>query len=264
MSVALLFLVHDVLGLNPRQLKPHRTRDIPSMVSAEGPTESSVGCPRGLMPRSDSRATGQVVVGPPRQGGRHAVFTTDTHYGHQDIIRFSGRPYVDVHHMNVDLVNRASRMVEAGNEPWHLGDVALGHLDSSLTNLARIAVDVTLVAGNHDRCHPYHRTRSERFVDVYRERCRLRDLILTNTTLTLGNGVDVLVSRFPFSESDSAPRIGRNGKPIVDKFSPLAPSRRRVLAPVRARPRRLASARPDDQRRRRCLGRQPDQRARPH
>ncbi len=150
-------------------------------------------------------------------------FTSDTHYGHQNIIRFSSRPYVDVHDMNVDLVNRASRAVEAGDELWHLGDVALGHLDSSLTNLARIDVDVTLVAGNHDHCHPYYGTRGERFIDVYRERCQLRELISTSTSLSLSNGIDVLVSHFPFSERDSPPRIGRNGKPIIDKFAPWRP-----------------------------------------
>ncbi|MDT4962689.1 MAG: hypothetical protein QOF87_2336 [Pseudonocardiales bacterium] len=30
-------------------------------------------------------------------------FTSDTHYGHANIIGFCGRPYADVHHMNVDL-----------------------------------------------------------------------------------------------------------------------------------------------------------------
>ena len=31
-------------------------------------------------------------------------FTSDTHYGHENIIRFCGRPYADAHHMKVDLV----------------------------------------------------------------------------------------------------------------------------------------------------------------
>ena len=106
-------------------------------------------------------------------------FTSDTHYGHQNIIRFCDRPYEHVDHMNVDLVNRAATLFDVGDELWHLGDVALGTLDHTLTHLARIAVDVTLVAGNHDRCHPYNGKRGERFVDVYRERCQLAELVLT-------------------------------------------------------------------------------------
>lgn len=150
-------------------------------------------------------------------------FTSDTHYGHQNIIRFCDRPYVDVHHMNVDLVNRAATMVEAGDELWHLGDVALGYLDSSLTNLARIAVDVTLVAGNHDRCHPCNGARGERFVAVYREKCRLSDLILANTELTLSNGLNVQVSHFPYPDPNPQQKVGRNGKPLTDKYAPWRP-----------------------------------------
>lgn len=130
-------------------------------------------------------------------------FTSDTHYGHANIIGFCDRPYADVHHMNVDLVDRAAAILGPDDELWHLGDVALGYLDSSLTNLARIPADVTLVAGNHDRCHPYNGKRGERFVEVYRERCQLRDLVLANTRLTLANGVEVQVSHFPFAETEA-------------------------------------------------------------
>ncbi|MGH8828492.1 MAG: metallophosphoesterase family protein, partial [Jiangellaceae bacterium] len=147
-------------------------------------------------------------------------FTSDTHYGHQNIIGLCDRPYADVHHMDVHLVNRAASILTVEDELWHLGDVALGYLDDTLTNLARIAVDVTLVAGNHDRCHPYNGTRGERFVDVYRERCQLRELILTNTTLTLSNGAEVKVSHFPYSDPTLAGREDRHGKVITDKFAP--------------------------------------------
>ena len=130
-------------------------------------------------------------------------FTSDTHYGHENIIRFCGRPYADVHHMNVDLVNRAAAVVEPDDELWHLGDVALGYLNSSLTNLARVPGQVTLVAGNHDRCHPYSGARAERFVELYRERCRLSRLLLTNSRLTLANGAEVQISHFPYGDPDN-------------------------------------------------------------
>ncbi len=147
-------------------------------------------------------------------------FTSDTHYGHQNIIRFCDRPYADVDHMNVDLVNRAAEMLEVGDELWHLGDVALGTLDNTLAHLARIPVEVTLVAGNHDRCHPYNGKRGERFIEIYRERCQLAELILTNTSLTLSNGVEVNVSHFPYADSELSGLENRHGKVIVDKFAP--------------------------------------------
>ena len=147
-------------------------------------------------------------------------FTSDTHYGHQNVIGFCDRPYVDVNHMNVDLVNRAATKLEARDELWHLGDVALGHLDSTLTHLARIAVDVTLVAGNHDRCHPCNGARGERFVDVYRDRCRLEELILSHTTLTLSSGVEVKLSHFPYADPALQGREDRHGRVITDKYAP--------------------------------------------
>jgi calcineurin-like phosphoesterase family protein len=99
-------------------------------------------------------------------------------------------------------------------------DVALGHLDSTLTHLARIAADVTLVAGNHDRCHPCNAARGERFVDVYRDRCRLEELILTNTILTLSSGVEVQVSHFPYANPAVDGREDRHGRLIIDKYDP--------------------------------------------
>lgn len=146
-------------------------------------------------------------------------FTSDTHYGHANIIRFCDRPYVDVHHMNVDLVERAAGNFNAGDELWHLGDVALGHLDSSLINLARLPVDVTLVAGNHDRCHPYNGTRAETFIDLYEDRCQLAALVRTNTTLVLTSGTTVNVSHFPYADPTEPRRENRHGKVIEDKFA---------------------------------------------
>ena len=151
-------------------------------------------------------------------------FTSDTHYGHENIIRFCGRPYSDVHEMNADLVRRAVGAVGATDELWHLGDVGLGRLDDSLPHLAEIAGEVTLVAGNHDRCHPSNGARSERFVEVYRERCRPRELILTNTRLVLDNGEPVQVSHFPYAETDpEQKRTGELDAP-TDKFGAWRPS----------------------------------------
>lgn len=150
---------------------------------------------------------GFLGVGDVRHGCRMRFFTSDTHYGHQNIIRFCDRPYASVDHMNVDLVNRAATLFEVGDELWHLGDVALGTLDHTLAHLARIAVEVTLVAGNHDRCHLYNGKRGDRFVEVYRERCQLAGLVLTNTSLTLSNGVEVQVSHFPYPDP-KRPAVG--------------------------------------------------------
>lgn len=150
-------------------------------------------------------------------------FTSDTHFGHGNIIAYCRRPYADVDTMDADLVDRATRRVAAGDTLWHLGDVALGHIDDTLANLARIPVDVILVAGNHDRCHPSNGSRAARFADVYRQRCDLRELITTNARLTLGDGTEVNLSHFPYADPDLAGDEDRHGEVIRDRFAPWRP-----------------------------------------
>jgi len=146
-------------------------------------------------------------------------FTSDTHFGHRNILAYCDRPYLDVDNMNADLVDRAAAKLADGGELWHLGDVALGNLDSTLAHLGRIPADVTLVAGNHDRCHPCNGARSARFVDIYRERCRLANLVLTSTTTTLSTGLTVTVCHFPYADPAATGLEDRHGRIIKDQFA---------------------------------------------
>lgn len=158
-----------------------------------------------------------------RHGGAMRYFTSDTHYGHANIIGFSNRPYRGLDEMNADLVHRVARVVEPGDEVWHLGDVALGPISQTLPILAQVPAPVTLVAGNHDRCHPSNGSRGERFVEIYREACDLEELILTNTRLGLTGGTEVNVSHFPYADPDLAGREDRHGDIIIDRFAPWRP-----------------------------------------
>lgn len=151
-------------------------------------------------------------------------FSSDTHFGHARILEFEpARPWPDLGRMNIGLVERLASQIQGGDEVWHLGDAALGHLDETLPFLAMLGVPVTLVAGNHDRVHPYFGDRAERFVDVYRDRCQLANLFLTNTRLTLADGSDVQVSHFPFPDPLQPGREDRHGHLVTDKFAQWRP-----------------------------------------
>ncbi|MGC3995174.1 MAG: metallophosphoesterase family protein [Propionicimonas sp.] len=151
-------------------------------------------------------------------------FTSDTHFGHANILRFEpSRPWTDLNRMNIDLVARLAAPLHAEDEVWHLGDVALGHLDSNLPFLAMLGVPVTLVAGNHDRVHPYYGQRAEQFTGVYRDRCRLAGLVLTNTRLTLADGTSVQVSHFPYGDPSVPGVEERHGHQGADKFARWRP-----------------------------------------
>lgn len=177
-------------------------------------------------------------------------FTADTHFGHANILRFEpNRPWVETNQMNLGLVERLASQLRPGDEVWHLGDAALGQLDGSLPFLAMLGVPVTLVAGNHDRVHPYHGDRAERFIEIYREKCRLAGLVLTNTRLTLADGSEVQLSHFPVPGPVTGRTGGSSWASGRRQVRRVASSRRRWLVAVRPRPRRLAPACPPDQRR---------------
>jgi len=123
--------------------------------------------------------------------------------------------------MNNKIISNINELVSQEDELWILGDLAMGLLDSSLPVLKRIHAKKILVAGNHDRCHPYYGKKSESFIKKYIDDTGVVKLFPTNTSLTLMDGTQVAVSHFPYqNKNDTAPKVGRNGKTTVgDKFA---------------------------------------------
>ena len=61
-------------------------------------------------------------------------FTSDLHFGHANIIEYSGRPFRDVDHMNRALIERWNALVQPADTVWVLGDVAMGRITDTLTS----------------------------------------------------------------------------------------------------------------------------------
>jgi calcineurin-like phosphoesterase family protein len=79
-------------------------------------------------------------------------FTADLHFGHVNIIRYTGRPYGDVPSMNAALIEHWNANVQPDDHVWVLGDLALGTIAESLPLVGRLNGHKRLLAGNHDRC----------------------------------------------------------------------------------------------------------------
>jgi len=77
--------------------------------------------------------------------------TSDTHFGHANIIKLSNRPFRDVQHMNEMLIKNWNSVVGPEDHVYHLGDVALGTFEDSIKCLGRLNGIKHLVTGNHDR-----------------------------------------------------------------------------------------------------------------
>lgn len=72
-------------------------------------------------------------------------FTADTHYHHANVIKFCGRPYTDIDHMNEALAENHNTVVGPKDTVWYLGDVMWKYFD-----LNRLNGDKKLIIGNHD------------------------------------------------------------------------------------------------------------------
>jgi len=85
-----------------------------------------------------------------------AVFlTSDTHFGHAGVCRFTEadgvtkiRPWTDPDEMDEEMIKRWNDTVRPNDKVYHLGDVVINR--KSLNTLHRLNGDKVLIRGNHD------------------------------------------------------------------------------------------------------------------
>lgn len=77
-------------------------------------------------------------------------FTSDTHFGHTNIIKYTGRPFKDATHMNEELIKRWNSKVQDGDIVFHLGDFCLGKGVEIKRFMERLNGQVIWIKGNHD------------------------------------------------------------------------------------------------------------------
>jgi len=74
---------------------------------------------------------------------------SDTHFGHENIIRYCNRPFKSSTEMDLEMIQRWNDRVKPQDHVWHLGDFCFGQ-----DNLHRVARQLNghkrLILGNHD------------------------------------------------------------------------------------------------------------------
>lgn len=87
--------------------------------------------------------------------------TSDTHFGHENIIRYCGRPFRNAAGMNLEITRRWNETVEPDDLVYHLGDFAMGggehKLDVWREYCQALNGTKILVRGNHDRSADFMR-----------------------------------------------------------------------------------------------------------
>jgi calcineurin-like phosphoesterase family protein len=77
-------------------------------------------------------------------------FTSDTHFGHEAIIRLTGRPFGSVEEMDAALIARWNETVSPDDTVYHLGDVCFRNSRSIGDYIGRLNGAIHLIRGNHD------------------------------------------------------------------------------------------------------------------
>lgn len=77
-------------------------------------------------------------------------FTSDTHFGHEIIIKYCNRPFRDVREMNEELIRRWNETVPEDGVVFHLGDFGYGGSKEWTDILRRLNGKIYLILGNHD------------------------------------------------------------------------------------------------------------------
>lgn len=146
-------------------------------------------------------------------------FTSDTHFGHARIIELSNRPFIDVDHMNTEIVRRWNETVMPNDIVFHLGDVALGPIAESLPIVGRLNGYIVLVNGNHDR--PFMTRGKPRFSEWVEKYNEVFNEVLTDTSYPLYlNGERFVMSHFPYDGDSHGEERYREDRP-VDEGIPL-------------------------------------------
>ena len=82
--------------------------------------------------------------------GKNIFFTSDSHFGHSNIIQFCNRPFANVEEMNEALIENWNSVVGPDDIVFHLGDFAWGGSQVWNSILDRLNGHIYLSVGNHD------------------------------------------------------------------------------------------------------------------
>ena len=79
-------------------------------------------------------------------------FTSDLHFGHENVLKFDERPFETVEEMDEELIRRWNNKVDKGDLVYVLGDLIWKTANNeALSILKRLNGQIILIKGNHDR-----------------------------------------------------------------------------------------------------------------
>lgn len=83
-------------------------------------------------------------------------FTSDTHFGHANVIRYCNRPFKDKQEMDRELIRRWNTLVKPRDTIYHLGDFSFYGSTKTAEIVKKLQGHKILIRGNHDKGEAYY------------------------------------------------------------------------------------------------------------
>lgn len=113
-------------------------------------------------------------------------FTSDIHFGHQNILEYTDRPFVNINEHDEAIIDRYNNKVQQGDVCYFLGDIFFGcSTEKARDYLSRMRGTKILIKGNHDKNK-----------DVWYYQVGF-DVVLEQAQIRLGQKI-VHLSHYPF------------------------------------------------------------------
>lgn len=79
-------------------------------------------------------------------------FSSDHHFGHANVIKYSNRPFKDIEEMDRTMINNWNSVVSDSDIVYHIGDFSF-HKSTEETHriIGQLKGSIHLVKGNHDK-----------------------------------------------------------------------------------------------------------------
>lgn len=115
-------------------------------------------------------------------------FIADTHFNHENIIKYCNRPFVSSQEMNHYIENKWNSIVTPNDIVYHLGDVGFGSTEELKVMINRLNGTKILIKGNHDVRRGINGWKEVGFAEVYKKKLIIDNLVLTHEPIEVEEG----------------------------------------------------------------------------
>lgn len=106
--------------------------------------------------------------------------TCDTHFNHENIIKYCNRPFKDTKKMEDVLIKNWNEVVGKEDIVYHLGDFGFGTLEELKNIFDKLNGKKYLVMGNHDLRYGKNFFLKLGFIKVDKKEIQLENIVLTH------------------------------------------------------------------------------------